>query len=534
MDYHRIFISYRRDGGDITAKLISEALKNQGYTTFYDYDALKGGVFDDQIRNEIINCTDMILVLPKNALDRCNNENDWVRMEIALALKHGKNIIPVMLHGFEFPDMLPEDIDKVRYYNGVRFYMEFFDAVIEGITRKLSPLPQSYMTESQPPKEKSKEIKVKKERRPKIEHDEPATSNNKQSKPIKTFLQITSMLLWVLSIALLIPSGYYYSEYFELEIALPCLFFGILSAYVGVVCYMLFRYGAVKKSYRICSLVAFSIAVVMLIVGLTFLESLSFLIICKVPFICLFTLLGVLFLILHFSQKKSIFFTVLYPVLSVIISVTLLFGVYPFYHRIEYEYDANRGDSYSQYSLAHFYEFRLSDYDAALLWYKRSLSGGNQDAAEALGDIYYHGHGTIRNYPKAAELYLYSCYDSDYKRTQIKNRLKSTYREFIPELLTCDFNLDELDADTAYYLGTMYLMGIRSNSDYDSADEIAIKLFEIAVDGGHASAPFFLGQYYLLGNGVPKDEEKATELFNLATERGYPYNIEKAIENLSD
>ena len=42
---HRIFISYRRDGGDITAKLISEALKNRGYHTFYDFDALKGWLF---------------------------------------------------------------------------------------------------------------------------------------------------------------------------------------------------------------------------------------------------------------------------------------------------------------------------------------------------------------------------------------------------------------------------------------------------------------------------------------------------------
>lgn len=138
---HRIFLSYRRDGGDITAKLISEALKNRGYSTFYDYDALKGGVFDDQIREEIISCTDMVLVLPKDALVRCESPEDWVRQEIALALKHGKNIIPVMLKGFEFPETLPDDINEVRYYNGVRFYMEFFDAVIDSIEKKLRSKP---------------------------------------------------------------------------------------------------------------------------------------------------------------------------------------------------------------------------------------------------------------------------------------------------------------------------------------------------------------------------------------------------------
>ena len=135
---HRIFMSYRRNGGDVTAKLISEALKNRGYHTFYDFDVLKGGCFDAQIKNELISSTDMLLVLPPNALDRCANKNDWVRHEIRLALEHNINIVPIMLKDFEFPEDLPEDIEQVRNYNGVRFYMEFFDAVIDKIIERRS------------------------------------------------------------------------------------------------------------------------------------------------------------------------------------------------------------------------------------------------------------------------------------------------------------------------------------------------------------------------------------------------------------
>ena len=136
-----IFISYRREGGDVTAKLISEALKNRGYETFFDYDGLKGGPFDRQIRQKITECTDMILVLPKNGLDRCVNEGDWVREEIQIALRNGKNIVPVMLNGFDFPRELPEEINAVRYYNGVRFHMDYFDAVIDAIINKMTALP---------------------------------------------------------------------------------------------------------------------------------------------------------------------------------------------------------------------------------------------------------------------------------------------------------------------------------------------------------------------------------------------------------
>lgn len=135
---NRIFISYRRKGADVTAKLISETLKNKGYSTFYDYDGLKGGTFDDKIVQEILNCTDMVLVLPPKGLDRCRKAKDWVRQEISIALQNGKNIIPVMLDGFDFPETLPDDIAEVRRYNGVRFHMDYFDAVIDKIIEKLS------------------------------------------------------------------------------------------------------------------------------------------------------------------------------------------------------------------------------------------------------------------------------------------------------------------------------------------------------------------------------------------------------------
>ena len=81
----QVFISYRRDGGVQTAALIREKLKNLGYTTFFDYDSLRQGRFDEAILRAIEKCTDFILVLSPGALDRCRNSGDWVRTEIAHA-----------------------------------------------------------------------------------------------------------------------------------------------------------------------------------------------------------------------------------------------------------------------------------------------------------------------------------------------------------------------------------------------------------------------------------------------------------------
>lgn len=143
---NQIFISYRRTGGDITAKLICEALKNKGYSVFYDYDSLKSGYFDDKILEAIDHCNDFVLVLPKRALARCKDKNDWVRQEIRHALKTKKNIIPIMLDGFTFPKKLTPDIEDVMRCNAIRFHMDFFDGVIDKIVERLSSTAPEKMT----------------------------------------------------------------------------------------------------------------------------------------------------------------------------------------------------------------------------------------------------------------------------------------------------------------------------------------------------------------------------------------------------
>ena len=131
----QIFISYRRDGGDIYAKAICEALKVRGYSVFYDSDSIHSGCFESRIYQAIDECNDFVLVLSPNALDRCINERDTLRLEIRHALKCGKNIIPLLLPGFLFPKNIPADIAEVIRFNGVIFIMEYFDAVIDALIK---------------------------------------------------------------------------------------------------------------------------------------------------------------------------------------------------------------------------------------------------------------------------------------------------------------------------------------------------------------------------------------------------------------
>lgn len=139
MGQFQIFISYRREGGDILAGRIADRLKALGYNVFYDVETMTSGRFDSQIIDAISGVNDVLLVLPKNALDRCVNEDDWVRKEIAAALMLGKNIIPVMTHDFVFPAVLPDDIDEVRNWEGIKLPQDasYFDDAMNHIRRLL-------------------------------------------------------------------------------------------------------------------------------------------------------------------------------------------------------------------------------------------------------------------------------------------------------------------------------------------------------------------------------------------------------------
>ena len=132
-----IFFSYRRDGGIEITRSLKMALNKKGYTTFFDNDSIGGGVFSTKILNNIEKSDNYILILSPNALDRCIDENDWVRREIEHAVKCEKNIIPVFMPGFQRPNYLPDTVKEALKWNGVIYNPMLFDAAVDEIVRYL-------------------------------------------------------------------------------------------------------------------------------------------------------------------------------------------------------------------------------------------------------------------------------------------------------------------------------------------------------------------------------------------------------------
>ncbi len=133
---HDIFISYRRDGGEMAAMLIYQALQERGYSVFCDAEVLNAGKFNEALLTSIRACTDFLLICSPHALDRCNEPEDWVCQEIAEAIRDEKNIVPIMMKDFQFPDTLPEEIDSLRFYHGLTPQREFFRESIDRLCDK--------------------------------------------------------------------------------------------------------------------------------------------------------------------------------------------------------------------------------------------------------------------------------------------------------------------------------------------------------------------------------------------------------------
>ena len=133
-----IFISYRRENGAMTARLLYDRFTDMGLSVFLDLEELSSGRFDVALYNRIEESKNVVVILSPNSLNRCMNDGDWLRNEVVHAMKCNKNIVPFMLKGFSFPSALPDDMKGFPTYNAVKVSTEYLDASIEKLASLLT------------------------------------------------------------------------------------------------------------------------------------------------------------------------------------------------------------------------------------------------------------------------------------------------------------------------------------------------------------------------------------------------------------
>lgn len=138
----QVFISYRRKTGGELSLLIYKALVERGYRVFRDVDDLKAGPFDTALFRIISECSDVVVVLTPQSLDRCHDEEDWMRMEVAHALRSGKTVIPVFHKEFATPtEALPKDIKALLDQHGLTPDQILFEESMNKLAKMLKARP---------------------------------------------------------------------------------------------------------------------------------------------------------------------------------------------------------------------------------------------------------------------------------------------------------------------------------------------------------------------------------------------------------
>ena len=128
----QIFINYRRDDSSSAAGRIYDRLDSHFSSNhvFIDVDNLDLGVdFVEAIENSVGSCDVLIAVIGKHWLmssdeegrRRLDNPEDFVRIEIATALKRGVIVIPLLVDGAMMPRSrdLPDDLKPLVRRNAL-------------------------------------------------------------------------------------------------------------------------------------------------------------------------------------------------------------------------------------------------------------------------------------------------------------------------------------------------------------------------------------------------------------------------------
>lgn len=135
-----IFISYKRKSLP-TANNLYYRLTTRGYSTFFDLEEMRRDNFNLQLLSNIENAKDIFVILEEGSLDSCKKkdwEKDWFCHEIAFALEKKKNIIPILIGGFQMPseDFFPDRLKELSLKNAPEFNFSFFEAYLDKLIEK--------------------------------------------------------------------------------------------------------------------------------------------------------------------------------------------------------------------------------------------------------------------------------------------------------------------------------------------------------------------------------------------------------------
>lgn len=131
----KVFISYRREDSAASAGRLYDALVTHlpAEAVFKDVDSIPlGADFKKVIASSISESSIVLAIIGRQFATVCDDDgnrrifknDDFVRLELSVALELGKVVVPVMVDGARMPESgdLPEDLRPLVFHNGIRLH----------------------------------------------------------------------------------------------------------------------------------------------------------------------------------------------------------------------------------------------------------------------------------------------------------------------------------------------------------------------------------------------------------------------------
>ncbi len=153
----KIFISYRREDTAANALGIGQYLEHQfgSKNVFIDVDMRAGAKFPDVLQQRLAECKVLLALIGPGWLSardeqsrrRLDNSDDWVRLEIAQALRRNVTVIPVRVNGAALPtrEELPDEIQGLLDHQAVSVTTTGFRNEMAGLARDIRAIPGTHM-----------------------------------------------------------------------------------------------------------------------------------------------------------------------------------------------------------------------------------------------------------------------------------------------------------------------------------------------------------------------------------------------------
>jgi len=161
---NRIFISYRREDSEGFARGLFQSLANYfgKDSVFMDVDSISLGMdFVEAIDKSLDDCGVLLVLMGKewalsndaSGQQRLAKKDDFVRIEIAKALKRKVPVIPVLVKGASMPDSadLPEELQTLTRRQALELRHESWDSDIEHLATALEKILGTQRKSFHPP-----------------------------------------------------------------------------------------------------------------------------------------------------------------------------------------------------------------------------------------------------------------------------------------------------------------------------------------------------------------------------------------------